>query len=45
MTKVYRILLVEDEADLAELIKINLELDGYKVSVAVHGAIAIQKLK
>jgi len=45
MTKVYRILLVEDEADLAELIKINLELDGYKVSVAVHGAIAIQRLK
>ncbi len=35
MTKVLRILLVEDEADLAELIKINLELDGYKVSVAV----------
>ena len=45
MTKVYRILLVEDEADLAELIKINLELDGYKVSVAVHGAVAIQRLK
>ena len=45
MTKVFRILLVEDEADLAELIKINLELDGYKVSVAVHGAIAIQRLK
>jgi len=45
MTKVFRILLVEDEADLRELIKINLELDGYKVSVAVHGAIAIQRLK
>ena len=45
MTKVYRILLVEDESDLAELIKINLELDGYKVSVAVHGAVAIQRLK
>ena len=45
MTKVYRILLVEDEADLAELIKINLELDGYKVSVAVNGAVAIQRLK
>ena len=45
MTKVYRILLVEDEVDLAELIKINLELDGYKVSVAVHGAVAIQRLK
>jgi two-component system alkaline phosphatase synthesis response regulator PhoP len=43
--KVYRILLVEDESDLAELIRINLELEGYKVSIAQHGAIAIQKLK
>lgn len=45
MTKVYRILLVEDESDLAELIRINLEIEGYKVSVAGHGAIAIQRLK
>lgn len=45
MTKIYRILLVEDEADLAELIRINLEIEGYKVSVASHGAIAIQRLK
>lgn len=45
MTKVYRILLVEDESDLAELIRINLEIEGYKVSIAGHGAIAIQKLK
>ncbi|MEC8693095.1 MAG: response regulator transcription factor [Bacteroidota bacterium] len=45
MTKTYRILLVEDEADLAELIRINLELEGYKVALASHGAIAIQKLK
>ena len=45
MTKTYRILLVEDEADLAELIRINLELEGYKVALAAHGAVAIQKLK
>ena len=45
MTKVYRILLVEDESDLAELIRINLEIEGYKVSIAGHGAIAIQRLK
>lgn len=43
--KSFRILLVEDEADLAELIKVNLELEGYKVAIAQHGAIAIQKLK
>jgi two-component system, OmpR family, alkaline phosphatase synthesis response regulator PhoP len=45
MIKTYRILLVEDEADLAELIRINLELEGYKVALAAHGAVAIQKLK
>ena len=43
--KIYRILLVEDEIDLAELIRINLEIEGYKVVIAPHGAIAIQKLK
>ena len=43
--KNYRILLVEDEIDLAELIRINLEIEGYKVLIAAHGAIAIQKLK
>jgi len=42
---IYRILLVEDEIDLAELIRINLEIEGYKVVIAPHGAIAIQKLK
>jgi len=41
MRKTYRILLVEDEADLAELIRINLELEGYKVALAAHGAVAI----
>lgn len=41
----YRILVVEDEQDLAELLKINLELEGYKVTIAPHGAIAINRLK
>ncbi|MFM1898198.1 MAG: hypothetical protein RL577_438 [Bacteroidota bacterium] len=43
--KNYRVLVVEDEQDLAELLKLNLEIEGYKVAVASHGAIAIQKLK
>lgn len=43
--KNYRILVVEDEQDLAELLKLNLEIEGYKVALAPHGAIAIQKLK
>ena len=41
----YRILVVEDESDLAELLKINLESEGYKVTLAPHGAVAINKLK
>ena len=41
----YRILVVEDETDLAELLKINLEAEGYKVTLAPHGAVAINKLK
>ena len=43
--KNYRVLVVEDEQDLAELLKLNLEIEGYKVALAPHGAIAIQKLK
>ncbi len=45
MKKNYRILIVEDEADLAELLKLNLELDGYRVTIAPHGAVAINLLK
>jgi two-component system, OmpR family, alkaline phosphatase synthesis response regulator PhoP len=41
----YRILVVEDESDLAELLKINLGSEGYKVTLAPHGAVAINKLK
>ncbi len=43
--KSYRVLVVEDEMDLAELLKLNLEIEGYKVATAPHGAVAIQKLK
>lgn len=43
--KNYRVLVVEDEQDLAELLRLNLEIEGYKVALAPHGAIAIQKLK
>ncbi|PHX76929.1 MAG: DNA-binding response regulator [Flavobacteriales bacterium] len=41
----YRILVVEDEIDLAELLKINLEAEGYRVTLAPHGAVAINKIK
>lgn len=41
----YRILIVEDETDLAELIKLNLEAEGYRATIAPHGALAINKLK
>lgn len=38
-----RILLVEDEENLREAIKLNLELEGYEVEVAETGGIAIKK--
>ncbi len=45
MKKNYRILIVEDETDLAELLKLNLESEGFRVTLALHGAIAINLLK
>ncbi len=45
MKKNYRILIVEDESDLAELLKLNLESEGFRVTLALHGAIAINLLK
>ncbi|MFN5889585.1 MAG: response regulator transcription factor [Bacteroidota bacterium] len=45
MKKNYRILIVEDEADIAELLKLNLELEGYRITIAPHGAVAINLLK
>src|SRR5580704_14246585 len=38
-----RILLVEDEENLREAIKMNLELDGYEVEVADTGTQALKK--
>lgn len=41
----YRILLVEDEPSLYEGLKLNLELEGYNVTVATDGEEAIEKFK
>ena len=38
-----RILVIEDERHIAEGLKINLELAGYDVTVAVNGKVGIQK--
>lgn len=38
-----RILLVEDEENLLEAIKLNLEMEGYEVTVAVTGPMALKK--
>lgn len=43
--KQYRILLVEDEHDIADLVKLNLENEGYKVSHAKDGVEALQRNK
>ena len=40
-----RILLVEDEPSLYEALKLNLELEGYCVTVAVDGEEALEKFK
>ncbi|HWB62807.1 MAG TPA: response regulator transcription factor [Chitinophagales bacterium] len=41
---VSRILLVEDEENLREAIKMNLELEGYEVEVADTGTVALKKV-
>ena len=41
----YRILLVEDEEHLLDVIKMNLEMEGYQVIVSVSGKQALEKLK
>ncbi len=42
---VFRILLVEDEEHLLEVIKLNLELDGYRVTAAMNGTAAMKIFK
>ena len=39
------ILLVEDEENLQEALKLNLELEGYEISLASDGAAALQKVE
>ena len=39
------ILLVEDEENLLEALKLNLELEGYEVSCANNGALALKKVE
>jgi two-component system alkaline phosphatase synthesis response regulator PhoP len=41
----HRILIVEDEESIREMMEFNLELDGYKVASTDHGTQAIQLLK
>lgn len=43
--KKYSILLVEDEENLQEALKLNLELEGYEVTSAYDGAEALKMLK
>jgi len=40
-----RILLVEDEENIREAIKLNLELEGYEVEIAKEGKTALKKFK
>ncbi len=40
-----RLMVVEDEEHLAEVIADNLELEGYKVEVVVDGALALERLR
>jgi len=41
----FRILLVEDEEHLLEVIKLNLELEGYKVTTSMNGTDAVKVFK
>lgn len=41
----YRILLVEDETSLSEVIRLNLELEGYHVTDVAAGKQALEKLR
>ncbi len=39
-----KILLVDDEADILEFLKYNLELEGYEITTALNGKEALEKL-
>lgn len=40
-----KILLVDDEPDILEIVSINLETEGYNIETAINGKIAIEKAK
>src|SRR3989344_5032138 len=40
-----KILLVEDEENLHDVIKLNLELEGFDITSAINGKIALEKFK
>ena len=44
LQKKYSILLVEDEENLQEALKLNLELEGYEVSSSFDGASALKMI-
>jgi two-component system, OmpR family, alkaline phosphatase synthesis response regulator PhoP len=44
-SKKYKVLVVDDEADILEMLKYNLEKEGYQVKTAPDGAKAIQTAK
>lgn len=41
----HKILLVEDEESLLDIIKLNLELEGYEVTAASNGRLALQEIR
>lgn len=41
----YKILLVEDEESLLDIIKLNLELEGYEVTPVSNGRVALQEVR
>ena len=41
----YRVLIVEDDADIRELIRYNLAQEGFAVEEAADGAQALEKVK
>ncbi len=44
-TNAQKVLLVDDEADIIELLKYNLEKEGYQVSTALNGRDALKTAK
>ena len=45
MSMVYKILLVDDEKDILEFLSYNLEKEGFSVSIALNGQIALAQAK